>query len=253
MILHMATAPKKTCSKCNQKKPVTDFHKDSSREDGRYPLCKACRKPLTTAQYAANRDRVRVQVKARYEANPEKHRARSNQYRKDHPEYFREYLRQYYEDHRDDLKVAGKKRYWSDPEKHRATSQAYRDANREKVREGVRDWFRRHPHAASLASTRYRARLARVENTLKVDELVETLEVFNHRCGYCLVDLRTLPKGEQTWDHIEPLVRGGSHTQGNLIPCCKSCNSRKKDRPITFMLKYLEPSTGARYSSCDPS
>ena len=36
------------------KNQTTDLHKDSSRPDGLYPVCNACRKPLTTAQYASN-------------------------------------------------------------------------------------------------------------------------------------------------------------------------------------------------------
>jgi 5-methylcytosine-specific restriction endonuclease McrA len=29
-------------------------------------------------------------------------------------------------------------------------------------------------------------------------------------------------------DHVIPLARGGRSTKGNLVPCCKACNTRKK-------------------------
>lgn len=32
-----------------------------------------------------------------------------------------------------------------------------------------------------------------------------------------------------TIDHAIPLARGGTNYEGNLIPCCKSCNSSKSD------------------------
>jgi 5-methylcytosine-specific restriction endonuclease McrA len=29
-------------------------------------------------------------------------------------------------------------------------------------------------------------------------------------------------------DHIVPIARGGKTTKGNVAPCCKACNARKK-------------------------
>ena len=34
--------PMKRCTKCREEKPPTDFRRDRSRKDGRYPQCKAC-------------------------------------------------------------------------------------------------------------------------------------------------------------------------------------------------------------------
>ena len=33
---------------------------------------------------------------------------------------------------------------------------------------------------------------------------------------------------ELTMDHLIPLARGGRSTRDNLVPCCKSCNNKKK-------------------------
>ncbi len=33
---------------------------------------------------------------------------------------------------------------------------------------------------------------------------------------------------ELTMDHLVPLTRGGRSTRDNLVPCCKSCNTKKK-------------------------
>jgi 5-methylcytosine-specific restriction endonuclease McrA len=33
---------------------------------------------------------------------------------------------------------------------------------------------------------------------------------------------------ELTMDHIVPVIRGGKSVKGNVVPCCKECNSKKK-------------------------
>ncbi|MDZ7599365.1 MAG: HNH endonuclease [Desulfobacterales bacterium] len=44
-------------------------------------------------------------------------------------------------------------------------------------------------------------------------------------CHYCQAPT---PAQELTMDHIVPLARGGKTTRGNVAPCCKTCNTRKK-------------------------
>jgi 5-methylcytosine-specific restriction endonuclease McrA len=45
-------------------------------------------------------------------------------------------------------------------------------------------------------------------------------------CHYCQ---HQVPVNELTMDHIIPLSRGGKSTKGNLVPCCKECNTAKKN------------------------
>lgn len=45
------------------------------------------------------------------------------------------------------------------------------------------------------------------------------------RCHYCQGEVQ--PK-LLTMDHIVPLTRGGRSTKGNVVACCKDCNSKKK-------------------------
>ena len=44
-------------------------------------------------------------------------------------------------------------------------------------------------------------------------------------CGYCGA---ATPAKEMTMDHIVPIARGGKSIKGNVIPCCKACNTKKK-------------------------
>ena len=43
-------------------------------------------------------------------------------------------------------------------------------------------------------------------------------------CHYCN---EKVDPGDVTMDHIVPVSRGGTSTKGNVVPCCKDCNSKK--------------------------
>jgi len=58
--------------------------------------------------------------------------------------------------------------------------------------------------------------------------------------GICYYCKRKFPPEELTMDHLVPLARGGRTTKGNVVPCCKECNSRKNYLlPIEWQ-EYLE-------------
>lgn len=45
-----------------------------------------------------------------------------------------------------------------------------------------------------------------------------------HRCVYCGV---SFPALELTVDHVEPRVKGGDASDGNLVTACRPCNTAK--------------------------
>jgi 5-methylcytosine-specific restriction enzyme A len=55
-------------------------------------------------------------------------------------------------------------------------------------------------------------------------------------CHYC--GSRFSPK-ELTMDHIVPISKGGKTTKGNVVPCCKTCNTEKKSKLLMEWDKYL--------------
>ncbi len=46
-------------------------------------------------------------------------------------------------------------------------------------------------------------------------------------CHYC--SLQGKP-ADLTMDHLIPLIRGGQSVKGNLVPACKTCNNKKRNR-----------------------
>ena len=46
------------------------------------------------------------------------------------------------------------------------------------------------------------------------------------QCYYCQ---QFIDKKQATMDHIVPISRGGTSTKGNVVVCCKDCNTKKRD------------------------
>ena len=59
--------------------------------------------------------------------------------------------------------------------------------------------------------------------------------------GICYYCKRKFKPDGLTMDHIVPLARGGRSAKGNVVSCCKECNSEKKYyTPVEMVMKKLE-------------
>jgi 5-methylcytosine-specific restriction endonuclease McrA len=54
-----------------------------------------------------------------------------------------------------------------------------------------------------------------------------------YRCVYCG---EQFPSEELTVDHVEPRVRGGDRSDGNLVTACRACNTLKAHRRLSDFL-----------------
>jgi 5-methylcytosine-specific restriction endonuclease McrA len=64
-----------------------------------------------------------------------------------------------------------------------------------------------------------------------------------YRCVYCG---ELWPVEELTVDHVEPRVRGGDHSEGNLVTACKACNTLKGHRRLSVFL-HEDPARRERF------
>ena len=55
-------------------------------------------------------------------------------------------------------------------------------------------------------------------------------------CHYCKTNV---PVKELTMDHVIPLSRGGKSERFNLVPCCKACNTKKKQLLPSEWAEYM--------------
>lgn len=109
--------------------------------------------------------------------------------------------------------------------------------------ERVRAWRAANPEKTkaqrSVANGNRRAALAKVPTGTGHDRVTAKawemqLEVFGHRCAYCL---EPLTPSNTHRDHVTSLARGGAHAMSNIVPACASCNLRKNARGPLAMLK----------------
>lgn len=119
-----------------------------------------------------------------------------------------------------------------------AYDKAYRAANPERLAEWAKspqrlakssEW-RRKPEVKLQMLINQHAQLARdhgVFSDFTVQDWLDLLEEFDHACAYCHKrDTR------MEIEHMTPLSRGGANHRDNVVPACRSCNSRKSSRTL---------------------
>jgi 5-methylcytosine-specific restriction endonuclease McrA len=69
------------------------------------------------------------------------------------------------------------------------------------------------------------------------EAIFDALSAFDKKCPYCDKDhYRVGIRDKIEIDHFIPIARGGQHVPWNLLPICKECNRKKKDRlPVVFL------------------
>ena len=104
-----------------------------------------------------------------------------------------------------------------------AKEAAYREAHREQERVRLALYKKTHREQDRFNCARRRARQrAAPVNDLTLAQWRGIQQAYHYCCAYCGIKPTCL-----TMDHIVPIAKGGSHTSNNIVPACKSCNSRK--------------------------
>lgn len=65
-----------------------------------------------------------------------------------------------------------------------------------------------------------------LNGTFTIKDWDECKAFFNNRCAYCGKEEKL------TQDHIVPFVEQGRYERNNIVPVCKSCNSRKSKKDM---------------------
>lgn len=194
----------KTCPKCKQTKPHSDWGKNKSKKDGLASECKSC------------------------------HAAASAEWRKANPDEQKRRSREQHAKNRDYANSRRKANYWANQDRERANRKKYYERTIESQRQSSREWRKNNPEKLREQNRRTRALRAAVPS-----EPYSTQDVLNrwgtdcHLCGLP-IDL-TAPRATHTpgWesglqlDHVIPISAGGPDVLDNVKPAHGKCNIGK--------------------------
>lgn len=233
----MTIIPQKTCSKCRETKPVTDFARSNITSDGHYPSCKACKSLVESARRAASPDRVKEQKRASYLKHRDKRLEADRRYYAENRERVLERTARYQREHPEVQQKASAKYKATNRErilpKVRERSARWRAQNRDKDRAAALRWQKTNPDAYRANQHRYRTQKKGNGGSYTAAEWQELKARYDHRCLCCG---RQEPEIVLTVDHVVPVARGGSSDIANIQPLCLSCNCSKQDRVIDYRI-----------------
>ena len=152
-------------------------------------------------------------------------RARSAKGRKNNPGRDAERARRWQKANPDRVKAKNKE--WAAQQKTlgypnlKAWLAADPERTRKMWRERGKRWREANPEKAAAARHRKRARKAKAPGHHTGVELIALKERFAGLCVYC-------GSPGDTWDHVMSLFHGGANFIWNIVPACRSCNSKKQ-------------------------
>ena len=131
----------------------------------------------------------------------------------------------------DRLRQAEKERWQRTREARAVTQRTYYENNRDRKLAGMKAWSRAHPEVKLIHFHNRRARLIGNGGSHTAQEWRDKCAMFANLCAYC-GEAKPLVR-----EHKVPLVRGGTNDITNIVPACRSCNSRKGRKTATEYLK----------------
>ena len=211
----------KTCTTCNIEKPLEDFSPSKAYKHGRSSRCKVCT-ALYMKEWRANnpeKQQIRYQKAKEYRQTEE-----FQEWNIQHLEKTREKRREYHQQYNLDNAEHIKQRaaiYYQETKEDRDTYNA--------------EWRHANPQRWTAIHKRWHANKKGASiNDLTEDQWQEILHTYGNRCCYCNKKYKEL-----TQDHITPLSKGGNHTASNIVPACRSCNSKKNTGPVPVPIQPL--------------
>ena len=218
----MSIVSSKSCTRCSEMKPLTEYHKDALTKDGLKSKCKICRLADNAKYFAENKESVAAVQLAYHEKNKEARNAYQREWREKNKEATSAYKKEYNKKNKEAIN---------------AYRRSYHAENREALNARERKYRKDNPRIGSAIKNRRRAR--KLNNGVEVYTIQEVLETYGTDCHICHwpVDMsaprRTGYPGWETGlhiDHVIPISKGGEDTLANVRPSHAYCNISKRDR-----------------------
>jgi hypothetical protein len=242
----------KVCRKCGgDPKPLEGFYAHPQMSDGRLNVCKiCCDRDNEARRKSKDPEQLALKVAAWLEANPDKHEKLCKG-----PCRLVKPLGQF---HKSPLNKDGRQGECKDCHAVKGAANRLLPGNIERERDRLAAWRAANPEAWKAARDRayansrtnggaaksVQARQARVKaaTTGLVVKLGDVLERDGMHCFICLKPIED--KLQLTYDHTIPLARGGTHSEENLHPAHRTCNSWKNNRLPEELVGLTPPEPG---------
>jgi len=216
---------------------------------------KAKQRDYQRAYYARHREAIKRRANAHRATHLDEIRQKQQAWRDAHREQLRIHDRAYYQ--RTKTHYRQKQQAWVAANRERVRGQkatlraekrevyrayarkwaaVYRLVHPEKYHAYRREWTAANRDKVSAKEVRRRARKYQVpRNDFTAAQWQALLELCRYRCVYCG---KKMTRETMTRDHLTPYVEKGSNTLQNVLPACRTCNSRKGIRNV---LKPVQP------------
>lgn len=192
----------KICTKCNMDLPLNCYGRSIGGKYNLRSICKACN-AVASKEYRQSK-RGKEVFKRYYNSSHGKQIIKNNndKYRK--TEKRKIYQRKY----KDSEKYKEKNSEYLNSHKYKTWKKNYYKTDKGKV-------------AISRWGHRRRSKIKTSDATLTISEWEKIKKIYHNRCVYC-GEIKPLHR-----DHIIPVNNGGCLVKNNIVPACKSCNSKK--------------------------
>lgn len=196
----------KTCTRCGDKKSLSEFYKQDNHKDGLRSACKKCEYKRIRKWFSKNHERGKEYQKKWRQNNPDKKKRAYKKWVDSHPEYKEYRKKKKHERGRNkkykyELGISYTKEY--------KKAAKHRRALRFKV------------GGELTAST---IRLAYEDNIKRFGTLT------------CYLCLTPIPFGKDHLEHLIPLSRNGTNEYSNLGVACQRCNCKKRNKTVEEFL-----------------
>lgn len=136
----MRAMNEKLCTKCEEIKPVSEFHKDTKSKDGYKHHCIICRKIKHNKYRDENKEHIKLVRKNNYSKNRYKNLERNKKYHQENKDKIRDQRKTYRENNKDKFNRRDKLYYENNKDK----IKEYRENNKEKKSEYNKMYSKKH-------------------------------------------------------------------------------------------------------------
>lgn len=238
----------KTCATCLECLPLCRFSTNRPGSISRRKHCNSCMntkmKSYKQRWEEENKEEIFHRRKNYREEHREEIREKKREDNKKHPEKQKIRMQRYLEKN-GDLEKEKKKQYQiNHADEIRETKHKYYVLNAETIKAKVRLYRKKHPEKykewCRISRQIRRAREKGIVSDLTEAQWAFICNIFEHRCAYCPPSCRQCQRKmhKLAMDHITPVSKNGDTTAINIVPACKSCNSKKFTGPP---LKPVQP------------